>query len=161
MDFNNSYDLRTSTRVTNDKSSNILISTPENQVTNSETKHNSHEHPTVKQHDGEHKQVSDLGVEPKQGGFGEPRGGPLGSDDLFVALLQQRVLDLGFRRLSTQYLGAWAPVQNHAAVALAAGMGSIGQRRWGVGAGSASPGKGFWTERVWWFWFYLSYNPVW
>ena len=129
MDFNNSYDLRTSIRVTNNKSSNILISTPENQVTNSETKHNSHKHPTVKQHDGEHKQVSDPRVEPKQGGFGELRGGPLGFGGLFVALLQQRVLDLGFRRLSTQYLGAWAPFQNHAAVALVAGGGSIGQRR--------------------------------
>ena len=143
MDFNHSYDLRTSTRIINDKSSNILICTPENQVTNSETKHNSHEHPTIKQHDGKHKQVSDPRVEPKQGSFGEPRNRPLGSGGLFVALLQQRVLDLGFRRLSTQYLGAWVPIQNHAAAAPAAGRGSIGQRRRGVGAGAVSPGKGF------------------
>ena len=143
MDFNHSYDLRTSTRIINDKSSNILICTPENQVTNSETKHNSHEHPTIKQHDSEHKQVSDPGVEPKQGGFGEPCDRPLGSGGLFVALLQQRVLDLGFRRLSMQYLGAWVPVQNHAAAAPAAGRSSNGQRRGGVGAGAVSLGKGF------------------
>nr|POF18871.1 ethylene insensitive 3-like 3 protein [Quercus suber] len=39
------------------------------------------------------------GIMPKKGGSGEPRGGPLGFGGLFVALLQQRVLNLGFRRI--------------------------------------------------------------
>ena len=45
--------------------------------------------------------------------------------------------------LSTQYLGVWAPAQNYAAAAPAAGRGSIGQRKGGVGAGAVSPSKGF------------------
>ncbi|KAL0017655.1 hypothetical protein SO802_004724 [Lithocarpus litseifolius] len=50
-------------------------------------------------HDGEHKQESDPEVKPEKGGSGETRGGPLGSSGLSVALLQQRVLDLGFRMI--------------------------------------------------------------
>ena len=109
-----SCSLRTSTGVINDKRSNILISTPENQVTNCETKHNSHEHPTVKRHDGEHKQVPDPGIEPKEGGSGEPGGGPLGSGGLSVDLLQQRVLDLGFRRIGG--FGGGEELETHALV---------------------------------------------
>ena len=109
-----SCSLRTGTGVINDKRSNILISTPENQVTNCETKHNSHEHPTVKRHDGEHKQVPDPGIEPKEGGSGEPGGGPLGSGGLSIDLLQQRVLDLGFRRIGG--FGGGEELETHALV---------------------------------------------
>ncbi|KAF3975578.1 hypothetical protein CMV_001176 [Castanea mollissima] len=78
---------RPSLRVINDKRSNILISTHENQVTNCETKHNSHKHTTVKRHDGKHNQESDPRVESKQDNSGEPRDRPLGSDSLSIALL--------------------------------------------------------------------------
>ncbi|KAK7811757.1 hypothetical protein CFP56_009486, partial [Quercus suber] len=37
-----------------------------------------------------------------------------------------------------QYLGVWAPAQNEAAAATAAGRSSVGQRRGGVGAGAGA-----------------------
>ena len=67
-------------------------------------KHNNKKTPTttfkkLATHDGEHKQVFDPGVKPKKGSSDEPRSGPLGFGSLSVALLQQRVLDLGLRRI--------------------------------------------------------------